>query len=98
MKKIIATLLSLICAICCFGCVGESGKESSSTQIESTAKPSEYKLVDNGTTEYKILIPFNADEDEIFAAQELTEMFKKATGITLVTEKDTGIPFNNNLS
>lgn len=98
MKKIIATLLSLICAICCFGCFGERGKESSSTQIESTAKPSEYKLVDNGTTEYKILIPFNADEDEIFAAQELTEMFKKATGITLVTEKDTGIPFNNNLS
>ncbi|MBR1974340.1 MAG: DUF4838 domain-containing protein [Clostridia bacterium] len=47
-----------------------------------------YKLVENGATEYAIVLPDNADETLTLAGQELASFFAEATGATLNVVSD----------
>jgi len=52
-----------------------------------TITPRQGFLFQNGNTDYQILIPHNASEAEVFAAQELTGIFAKA-GVAIETVTD----------
>ena len=62
-----------------------------------TAPETDSYIVEDGRTEYQILIPSNANKYEIKAATELTAFFKQATGITLktVNEPEEGCTHND---
>ena len=53
-------------------------------------------LVDNGFSDYSIVIEEDASDRIIFAAQELQELFKEATDIHLNIVRDTGLTHNSN--
>lgn len=79
---------SISCLLACMtlaftACVKKGGSLGNESQVI----PSEY-FVKNGSTEYKILLPENATEVVEFAAQELTELVKKATGASLTSVID----------
>lgn len=63
-----------------------------------TAPEADTYIVENGRTEYKILLSAEANMYELKAASELTAFFKQATNITLqtVTEPAEGIEHNDN--
>ncbi len=93
-KKIISLLLSgitLICAASCKLICRNSNNQSSIERIEYT----EYKLVDNGMSEYKIVLPSEPSYDEEIAALEMTELFVEATSITLETVCESEITYSN---
>jgi len=48
----------------------------------------EYDIVASGTSEYKILIPAKATDNELFAAQELQFFVEEATGVRLSIQKE----------
>ncbi len=45
----------------------------------------------NGATEYKVVVPEDSDRDDAVAANEFNTFFKEATGISIVSVKDTGL-------
>ena len=50
--------------------------------------PTGKNIIENGSTDYQILIPADADEYEILAAKELEIFIGEATGVTLTTVKE----------
>lgn len=56
----------------------------------------EKKLVSNGSTEYKIVIPAEPQIYESTAMQELKYFFKDATGIELTSVTDAGLTYSEN--
>ena len=97
-KNMFKILASALCFTLFLSCVGCNEKEGTSEQPEN-AVPSvgvvegEY-LYQSGVSEYSVLIPDDATTYEVFAANELVENLKKATGnsIPVVTKKT----LNNN--
>ena len=59
-----------------------------------TAPDTENFLVKNGVCNYRIVIPENASETIISAKDEFVCLFQKATGLRLVTIKDTELTHN----
>ena len=59
------------------------------THIFNVAQ-TDYKIVENGTSSYKILIPEKANDFEVYAADELQYFFQDATGVKLPIERDNG--------
>ena len=55
-----------------------------------------YYLVENGFSNYIIVYPRNADENEIKGANELVYFFEKATGIALTMKTDDEVTWNDN--
>ena len=92
-KNMFKILASALCFTLFLSCVGCKEKEETSEQPEN-AVPSvgvvegEY-LYQSGVSEYSVLIPDDATTYEVFAANELVENLKKATGnsIPVVTKK-----------
>ncbi len=64
--------------------------EPTEPQIPSTGK----KILQNGQSEYKIVIPENAARKEILAKDELVLFFKKATGVQLPVISDIEAEYN----
>ncbi len=99
-KRIIALLLSVI-SVCGFavGCkdtpTGKAQEKYKYTEgvHDFTAPETNEYLVQNGKSDYKILLPSNADANLIVAESELKLFFAKATGVTLesVVETDVGL-------
>ncbi len=95
MKKRIFSLL--IALVLCFsflvGC-GEDETESGKRHYDGThiytAPETETYLVQDGRTDYRILIPSDFDTHTKFAASELQTFFQQATGIKLVIEYESG--------
>ncbi len=107
--KILSVLLSLIMAVSTIGafaaCDDDPTQNSSSESIDyPTSLPNEdstfvdtgKKLVENGRSEYKIVVPEGNDSLSAFAASELTEFIRLSTGVTLETVPDTGLSFHGN--
>ena len=79
-------------------------EESSSVQTVKTVKPVAYTdgvhdytaperrdyLVQNGTSEYRLVLPENADAYTTFAKDEFVYFFEEATNITLPTVTESG--------
>ena len=92
-KNMFKILASALCFTLFLSCVGCNEKEETSEQPENVV-PSvgvvegEY-LYQSGVSEYSVLIPDDATTYEVFAANELVENLKKATGnsIPVVTKK-----------
>lgn len=98
MKKIIkTTAIALVCATCFsvfYGCK----KNNDNTATDDTPKYEEsgYSLVNNGLSEYVILLPENADNYEYTAADELVYFLEAATGAELpVKTEETYTPKEN---
>ncbi len=105
MKKFIAILLVLVTCIS-FGLT--ACKSSSTEQPEQTDRiryqgthifnvsesETEY-LVKNGATQYKILVPSSMSKYEGIGATELQTLFREATGIQLVVEKESGAGYTH---
>ena len=100
-KRIIALLLSVI-SVCSFavGCKDkpEDGGEVNATQKykytegvhDFTAPETNEYMVQDGKSDYKILLPANADSNLIVAESELKLFFEKATGVQLESIIETG--------
>ena len=94
-KKSLALLLSIglttsfFLTSCTLGGNNSSGSESSSSQ-EEIEKTGDYLLKD-GNSSYKIVLPDDADADEVLAGERLQSLFKEATDTFLPIVKDTEI-------
>ncbi len=99
MKKLlvfILTLLTLTFAVFPIACKNNQSSNppsnppsSQEPEVELTDK----KLVSNGKSDYKIVIPQNASSQELKASNELVNYFKEATGITLPVISDASLTF-----
>lgn len=100
MKK---RIISLICALilCCSFLVG-CGKEEytgirtfEGTHVLTAPELEDY-IVQDGKTDYRILVPANFDAHTKMAYTELQTFFKQATGINLVVDFETGEGLTHN--
>ena len=92
LRKIISLFLWGITLSCVMGCSlirGNFGKDFSEDEIEYT----EYKLVDNGNSGYKIVLSQNASCEEEMAASELKTLFEEATSIKLSTITESEVSY-----
>ena len=55
-------------------------------------KETSYKLVENGKSEYTILVSENASDVEMHAAQELQLFIEQSTGVSLPIKSDANLP------
>ena len=62
---------------------------------QSNIPASEFNIVENGRSDYKIVIPTSADDNVIFAANELKTHIRLSTGVEVRIEEDGGL-FNEN--
>jgi len=98
MKKSLSLILSIFtlcsmtaCAI--FPSIGNEQSNNSGTN--DNTEYTEYKLVDNGNSEYKIVLPTDASYDEEIAALEMEELFAEATSITLETVYESEVTYSD---
>ena len=102
MKRMISLALALMLMGGIVGCTNKNNSSGSSsddtiiipTPEEEVIEYTNYKLVDNGTTAYKIVIEDNASKDEKLAAQEITQLFAESTSISLMTVKASEVAYN----
>lgn len=85
-KKAIALALCLCCATPATACKNEkSNPPEKPTEQAETLAETEYSLVENGRTTYKILLPVDPSPAEQMAAAELKNIFYHSTDLTLET-------------
>lgn len=88
MKKFIAILLTIVCLFSAVAC-------KKGVQVEKVDQTFSGKyLLYNGVTDYVVVLPDDADSNEIFASEELTALFSEATGVDLPVVFDNGLTFN----
>lgn len=84
--KIIGFALNLVIVCSAFGCSKENDLKQDNG-VESVGRnnlqESSCVLVENGNSDYKIVLPDQADDTVAFAATELQTIFQKSTGVTL---------------
>ena len=110
MKKIVKIIISiLLLSVMVFSTIACGEKPSPDDSSNSGGggggtvvtppeddKDTDYYLVKNGVTDYKIVIPTLAQPAEKTASRELQLFFEEATGIKLPIITDTGVAFNAN--
>jgi hypothetical protein len=101
LKKLLALALSLITLTSVFtACTDKPSTPNVPVDISTNGihnyKVSETNLdmVKNGSSDYKIVIPKDASDILIFAANELQVLFGEATGVTLPIVKDSSITYS----
>lgn len=80
LKKCAVVTIAMIMA---FSCLSACGKKKEEQEVTEQEAKTGYKLVENGNTEYQILLPAEPTEQEKIAAEELNFFFSEATGITM---------------
>lgn len=90
-KKIVALLLTFIVIFGCISCKKPS-ESAGSTATDQTI--TEKFILQKGVSEYKIVIPQNANYFETLAGEELKNLFLEATGFTLEIINDNNRQFN----
>lgn len=95
MRKYTRLVLFIVAALLLFCSCGSGGSDSESTDsssdsvYDSSEKQEEnvsdtnYAFMTNGETDYVIVIPDNATENEKYAAEELNFFLKKSTGVNV---------------
>ncbi|MBQ8658917.1 MAG: DUF4838 domain-containing protein [Clostridia bacterium] len=103
MKKSKKGVFSAICLslalVFSFGCScagatsgsNPSGNDPSNTDQTGTG----YYLVENGHSDYTIVVPKEADKKILRASEELTDLFKEATGVALPTKTDEEVSYSD---
>jgi len=98
LKRIFCMLFATVTAFTAFASCkdNEDGSSSSSSGEEVKIEYTDYDLVKNGVSEYKIVEMDETLEYERFAKSELVEFFYEATGITLQTVTESEVEYNDN--
>lgn len=101
MKKRIISLLAACVLTVSFavGCAKnktETTKQTTKSQslLPESVKSTGKKLVENGTTEYSIIVPSSADDLTMTAAQELKNFIQQSSGAEMQIVKDDGVGFD----
>ena len=93
MKKIIAVILGIILIFCSISCSGnDNNKSLVPGASKENLKDSDYYLVKDRNSDYKIVFPSEGTYYETFAASELQNYFYEATGIRLPMISDDKLP------
>jgi len=91
-KKSVVAIVSLILSSAIMlqgcGCVSGSGENHYRGTHISEARETSDKIISDGRTEYKLLIPEDASEKIMIAEQEFSTFFKEASGIELAVVND----------
>lgn len=97
MKKIIGRIICIMLVLVCFTLVACRKDEPLPTDPNHSAvvKETDIPLIQNGKSDYKIVIPADADEWEKMGADELTEFFNQASGIKLQTVTDEQVSWSD---
>ena len=97
MKKTITLILVLIlCVVTILGGCDSNTNNSQPNKGEPTSfNTTSTVLVDNGRSDYVIVIPANSSKAESFAAQELQYFLKESTGVELQITTDAGYSHDN---
>ncbi|MBQ4269715.1 MAG: hypothetical protein IJB97_08730, partial [Clostridia bacterium] len=94
-KKIIPLLLAVgVFATFCVSCSDKNKGETLPVSVVESIEKTDIDLVKNGETEYSIVVPFNANDYETYAAQELELYFESASGADVVTVKDSDVTYD----
>jgi len=101
MKKRILSLILIFALVFAAGCARKKEKlpdiedeyEYSEDEGVDFSSPKNF-FVSNSTSEYKIVIPQNADEAEDFAAKELRDFIRQSTSALLTVVTDSGLNAN----
>ncbi|MBR2330005.1 MAG: hypothetical protein IKA40_02045, partial [Clostridia bacterium] len=100
LKSVLALLLaatSVFATACNKGGSVENGAYTTDnplfemTEEQSNIPASEFNIVENGRSDYKIVIPMSADDNVIFAANELKTHIRLSTGVEVRIEEDGGL-------
>lgn len=96
--------LSCVAATACKKDGSDSSSDSSSDKLyevvpeqpsdEKTFEKTDVNLIENGKTEYKIVLPEGGDSSTSFAAQELSDFFRLSTGVTIPTVTETEVHYS----
>lgn len=62
---------------------------------ESSVKKTDKFIIENGTSEYRIVYPSDYDIDDLFATEELASFLEESTGVRLETVLDTGLTYSD---
>ncbi len=94
-KAILSWVLILAMALSMAGC-GGSGYEAVPEQVEEVVKPETtgVNIIENGASDYQIVIPEEADATTEFAASDLAEFLRLSTGVTLPIITDSGLAYD----
>lgn len=91
-KKICALLLCGLTAFSAFACScnggGDSSSSSGNSAVEETQRKEIAKIVENRSSDYKVLLAKDAMPAEVTAATELVNYIKQSTGVELETVTD----------
>lgn len=88
-RKFIKSLLLSFIGFLTVGCYG--GEKPSDSNIKETG----INLVENGSTEYRILYEMNGPSCVMFAANELQNFIALSSGVVIPVSQDTGEEFNS---
>lgn len=93
MKKLTKGIAFILCAamISSFtACKKDDSGKNNDSVAEDSSKATSYNLVQGGVSEYKAVVPETATDNELFAANELTNFLSLATGaeIEVVTDEE----------
>ena len=96
MKKCISFLRGAVMLFSCVACQKETPTSSGGNYVppESDEQITDKYILKNGVTDYKIVVPADADEYELMARDELVLLFSEATGVTLSSVVDTGLTYS----
>ena len=99
LKRCFAILFAVTISLFTISCGGDketsSGSASFGLHQKNATETDEY-ILQNGTTDYTVVIPENAGETVLYAKDELLYFFKEATGITLPCKTDAGLTYQEN--
>ncbi len=89
------TVLTMFTAVACSG----GNKEEEEAVETPTYQSSEYDLVKNSVTEYKLVYPEEQKDDSlmIYALNEFSLFFRQATGITITQESDKDMVYSDGM-
>ncbi len=105
-KKLLISIMSLALAFCITLSVGfacgdsEGGEDEGGVNFEGThiytATDMDVDFVKNGKTNYTLVLPAAAKENETIAKREFNKFYTEATGGTIPATVDTGLTHNAN--
>lgn len=96
MKRILSLLCAafLVCSVSACGTSESSSENSTGDFTSEEQKDTEIVFAENGRSEYSVVIPENASDAIVYAAEELTGNIEEATGAVLSVVSDSGVTFN----
>ena len=92
----LAALLALVVAVSAMAACNKGGTGGSDEHV-NTVTETDYPFITAGTTDYRIVIPENAEENVLLARDELVYFTREATGITMQVVTDAGLTWSEDM-